>query len=103
MANRIGTMPLIMETRIQPEPYRSDDTDKELSMWSHRVRTYFPDLYEDAVEFRFRQSVVDPKHRPKSVLVLEDDGSIFEVFVDTVTGSASAKMVSDSVENKLFD
>lgn len=93
MANDFSMLPW-MDWHIPTVPYQADDTDKELEMWTTRVRTYFPDLYRKGVEFRFRQSVIDPKHRPHSILVLEDDGSIFEVSVNAGTGSASARLIS---------
>lgn len=93
MANDFSMLPW-MDWHIPTFPYQVDDTDKELEMWTARVRTYFPDLYRKAIEFRFRQSVIDPKHRPHSILVLEDDGSIFEVSVNAGTGSASARLIS---------
>lgn len=93
MANDFSMLPW-MDWHIPTVPYQVDDTDKELEMWTARVRTYFPDLYRKAIEFRFRQSVIDPKHRPHSILVLEDDGSIYEVSVNAGTGSASARLIS---------
>lgn len=93
MANDFSMLPW-MDWHIPTVPYQVDDTDKELEMWTARVQTYFPDLYRKAIEFRFRQSVIDPKHRPHSILVLEDDGSIFEVSVNSGTGSASARLIS---------
>lgn len=93
MANDFSMLPW-MDWHIPTVPYQADDTDKELEMWTARVQTYFPDLYRKAIEFRFRQSVIDPKHRPHSILVLEDDGSIFEVSVNAGTGSASARLLS---------
>ena len=83
-----------MDWHIPTVPYQVDDTNKELDLWTERVRTYFPDLYTKAVEFRFRQSVINPKHRPHSILVLENDGSIFEISVNADTGSASARLIS---------
>lgn len=93
MANDFSMLPW-MDWHIPTVPYQVDDTDKELEIWTARVQTYFPDLYRKAIEFRFRQSVIDPKHRPHSILVLEDDGSIFEVSVNAGTGSASARLIS---------
>lgn len=93
MANDFSMLPW-MDWHIPTVPYQADDTAKELDMWTARVRTYFPDLYRKGIEFRFRQSVIDPKHRPHSILVLEDDGSIFEVSVNAGTGSASARLIS---------
>lgn len=93
MANDFSMLPW-MDWHIPTVPYQVDDTDKELEMWTARVRTYFPDLYRKGIEFRFRQSVIDPKHRPHSILVLEDDGSIYEVSVNADTGSASARLIS---------
>ena len=99
MANDFNMMPWL-DWHIPTVPYQVDDTDKELTMWTARVRTYFPDLYKKAVEFRFRQSVIDPKHCPRSILVLEDNGSIFEISVNSGTGSASARLISSSNEQQ---
>ena len=99
MANDFNMTPWL-DWHMPAVPYQVDDTDKELAMWTDRVRTYFPDLYRKAIEFRFRQSVIDPKHRPHSILVLEDDRSIFEISVNAGTGSASARLISSSNEQQ---
>lgn len=83
---------LIMDDHIPAGFVSIDDYEKDLKLWRRRVHVYFPDLYRNAKEFRFRQSFTDRSNHPSSVLVLENDGSIFEITVNHDTNSGVARL-----------
>lgn len=76
---KTGLFP-IDETR-----YISDEDRKSLRIWKDRVRRYFPQIDQKALDYRVNDDNTGVK-------VLEYDGTIFEITIDKGTSVAVARL-----------
>ena len=65
--------------------YISDDQLRSLRIWKERVRRYFPQIDQEALDYRVNDD-------DTGVRVLEDDGTIFEITIDKGTSVAMARL-----------
>lgn len=73
------------------DEYELISEEKLLTIWKKRFSSFFPNLVPNIKEYRFR--VYDPKNLPKSMILLSNDGHIFE-FSMTRLGSAELKTLN---------
>lgn len=65
--------------------YISDDQLRLLRIWKERVRRYFPQIDQEALDYRVNDD-------DTGIKVLEDDGTIFEITIDKGTSVATARL-----------
>lgn len=70
---------------IDKKRYFSADDLKSLRIWKDRVRRYFPQIDQEALDYRVNDDNTGVK-------VLEDDGTIFEITIDKGTSVAVARL-----------
>lgn len=67
--------------------YISDENRRLLSIWKERVHQYFPQIDQEALDYRVNDD-------DTGIKVLEDDGTIFEITIDKGTSVATARLCS---------
>lgn len=65
--------------------YISDDQLRLLRIWKERVRRYFPQIDQEALDYRVNND-------DTGIKVLENDGTIFEITIDKGTSVATARL-----------
>lgn len=75
--------------------YISDDQLRSLRIWKERVRRYFPQIDQEALDYRMNND-------DTGVKVLEDDGTIFEITINKGTSVAMSRRL-DSDEPWSFE
>lgn len=68
--------------------YLSDADQKSLRIWKKRVRRYFPQIDQEALDYRMNDN-------DTGVKVLEDDGTIIEITINKGTSVAMARLCPD--------
>ena len=71
--------------RIDKTPYITDEHRRSLRIWKKRVRQYFPQIDQEALDYRVNDD-------DTGIKVLEDDGTIFEITIDKGTSVAMARL-----------
>lgn len=74
---------------IDKTRYISDEDRKSLRIWKDRVRQYFPQIDQKALDYRVNDD-------DTGIKVLEDDGTIFEITIDKGTSVATARLCSSN-------
>ena len=68
-------------------PDAHEKADRLLLLWKLRVKSYFPDLYKKALKYHLKDD-------ENGIEVFENDGSIFEVTINTGNNVATARLCS---------
>lgn len=61
------------------------DEHRRLLIWKERVRRYFPQIDQEALDYRVNDD-------DTGIKVLEDDGTIYEITIDKGTSVAVARL-----------
>ena len=70
---------------IDKTRYISDKDQKSLRIWKKRVRRYFPQIDQEALDYRVNDD-------DTGIKVFENDGTIFEITIDKGTDVAMARL-----------
>lgn len=70
---------------VDKTQYIPDEHRRLLRIWKERVRRYFPQIDQEALDYRVNDD-------DTGVKVLEDDGTIFEITIDKGTSVAMARL-----------
>lgn len=70
---------------VDKNRYISDDQLRSLRIWKERVRRYFPQIDQEALDYRVNDD-------DTGIKVFEDDGTIFEITIDKDTSVATARL-----------